>query len=108
MSRITPDGALVACADDRGASALLRQALDSGRRSLAYGLARRLGQREPQVLASEMAPNLRGGFDFRAQVVGVKAMVKLQVPGQHNVLNALAALGVAHLLDLPSSGLPGY
>ena len=33
--------------------------------------------------------------------MGNPVTVELQVPGKHNVLNALAALTVAQLLDLP-------
>jgi UDP-N-acetylmuramate--alanine ligase len=44
--------------------------------------------------------NDRGGFTFDAIVNQKSAIVNLQVPGRHNVLNALAALTVAHLLGL--------
>jgi len=42
----------------------------------------------------------KGGFTFDAEVLGTTATVELQVPGKHNVLNALAALTVVKLLNL--------
>jgi UDP-N-acetylmuramate--alanine ligase len=53
-----------------------------------------------KVYTSVLAPNDKGGFRFNASVLGNEATVDLQVPGKHNVSNALAALTVAHLLDL--------
>ena len=51
-------------------------------------------------------PNTRGGYDFSAMTnVGTSAAsiarVSLQVPGEHNVRNALAALSVAATMGLP-------
>ncbi len=37
-------------------------------------------------------------------MLGNSATVELQVPGKHNVANALAALAVAQLLGLPLAG----
>jgi UDP-N-acetylmuramate--alanine ligase len=56
--------------------------------------------------AHDPKPNSRGGFDFSAMTnMGMEAAsifnVSLQVPGKHNVLNALAALSVMAALGLP-------
>jgi len=47
-----------------------------------------------------LSPNAAGGFDFTARWDGQALPVSLQVPGQHNVQNALAVLCVAHVLGL--------
>jgi UDP-N-acetylmuramate--alanine ligase len=53
------------------------------------------------VFAEALVPNEKGGFTFRATVLGKQEVVELQVPGKHNVCNALAALTVTQLLSLP-------
>jgi UDP-N-acetylmuramate--alanine ligase len=57
------------------------------------------------VQAREVKPNQRGGFDFTATSnLGSKTSgtvrVSLQVPGQHNVRNALAVLAIIGVLGL--------
>ncbi|RST30914.1 UDP-N-acetylmuramate--alanine ligase [Sphingomonas ginkgonis] len=42
-----------------------------------------------------------GGSRFSVTIAGDTHPVELQVPGRHNALNALAALGAAHALGLP-------
>ncbi len=55
------------------------------------------------VMAREVKPNQRGGFDFVVSsnlgAVGATSVeVSLQVPGKHNVRNALAVLAIVELL----------
>ncbi len=46
--------------------------------------------------ADDIVPNSRGGTDFTVQRYGARVgTFTLQIPGRHNVLNALAALAVA-------------
>jgi UDP-N-acetylmuramate--alanine ligase len=57
------------------------------------------------VQASRLKPNYRGGFDFIAlsnlgDKGGDSIAVSLQVPGEHNVRNALAVLAIVDLLGL--------
>ncbi len=95
--QLTPDGTLIACADDPSASALLDQAAAAGRRVVAYGLAASC-----TLQARELQPQPGAGYRFHLYHRGVfQAALTLQVPGQHNVLNALAALAVGHTLGLP-------
>jgi UDP-N-acetylmuramate--alanine ligase len=108
MERLSPEGLLVACSDDRGAARLLSEARAEGRRVVSYGLAAWLGRPPVDVSAHAIAPNAAGGYHFAAVVKtgrapGAPAQVEvdLQVPGQHNVRNALGALAVADELDLP-------
>lgn len=99
VDRIEPDGVLLACGDDPGAAQLLVDALADGCRASSYGKQRA----EYDYQARALALNEVGGFTFDAfhQDEVMAAPVRLQVPGEHNVLNALAALAVADLLALP-------
>ena len=96
------NGTLVACADDAGAYALLTKAEKMGKTVLAYGLKPTASDgRELGTYTSGLSVNGKGGFTFSASVLGKTAVVELQVPGKHNILNALAALSVTQLLGLP-------
>jgi UDP-N-acetylmuramate--alanine ligase len=96
------NGTLVACAEDPGAYALLTKAEKMGKTVLAYGLKPTLSDgRELETYTNLLSVNGKGGFTFDTSVMGKSAMVELQVPGKHNILNALAALTVTQLLGLP-------
>ena len=96
------NGTLVACAEDTGAYALLTKAEKMGKALLAYGLKSSASDgRALETFTSGLSVNGKGGFSFNANVLGNTAMVELQVPGKHNILNALAALTVTQRLGLP-------
>src|SRR3989304_953956 len=95
IDRLPADGLLVACGDDAAASLLAREA---AHRTL-YGF-------DPALdwYATDVRPNNAGGSDFLVQRRGESlGLIRLRVPGQHNVLNALAALAVADSLGVPFS-----
>jgi UDP-N-acetylmuramate--alanine ligase len=94
--RLTPDGTLLVCEDDPGASRLGREAAGWGVRVLSYGLQ----SQEYDYRASALAVNRSGGFTFQASHAGRSAQVHLQVPGRHNASNALAALAAADQMGL--------
>ena len=117
--RLAPGGALLACADDTGAARLLEQAAGRGHPTFAYGLGD-MGNSSYPYQAIDLSLNDMGGFTFNAicnrqSIPGTRPLetiipespisnpvpVTLQVPGQHNVRNALAALAVADLLGFP-------
>ena len=99
---LPPGGALIACAEDAGACAVMEEADKIGKTVLAYGLRPAPGsERVRDVFTEVLSPNQVGGFTFSASVLGQAASVALRVPGHHNVRNALAALTVAELLSLP-------
>lgn len=108
MKLLPPDGVVVACAEDAGAEALLTEAKRLGRKTVAYGISDQLSVTSDQwTVAKNLHTNERGGFSFEAivnrksAVVNRKsAIVNLQVPGEHNIRNALAALTVVSLLGL--------
>ncbi|MDI6768434.1 MAG: UDP-N-acetylmuramate--L-alanine ligase [Anaerolineales bacterium] len=109
MKLLPSDGVLVACAEDAGAEALLAEARKLGKRTVAYGISDQLSVNSEQwSLAKNVKVNDKGGFTFEAtfnlQPATCKpqtTIVNLQVPGEHNVRNALAVLSVIHLLGLP-------
>ncbi len=106
ISLIPLDGALIACLDDPAAHALALQAYRDGWNVVGYGLQDEQTLLTPYwMLARALRSNQRGGFDFEAtsNLFPQRATipVSLQVPGRHNVQNALAALAVAGLMGLP-------
>ena len=100
VNNLRDDGTLLACQEDPGAAALM-DVVPGGRSALAYGFSEPASYR-----AEKIAPNDSGGFSFEASLyLAGKApralgAVSLQVPGRHNVQNALAALTVVHQLGL--------
>ncbi len=98
--RVLPGGGLVTCLDDPGAAELARQVVPSADLRLrTYSV----GQ-PADYQALNLAPNHHGGLSFDFLAAGrepTRLQVALQVPGEHNVRNALAALAVVDLLGLP-------
>jgi UDP-N-acetylmuramate--alanine ligase len=105
VQHLHTDGTLIACTDDPGAFDLLSKAKKIGKNVLAYAMnSGTWAGRQVDTYTNVRSVNGKGGFTFSASVQGNPVMVELQVPGKHNILNALAALTVAHLLDLPLQG----
>ncbi|HTP03294.1 MAG TPA: UDP-N-acetylmuramate--L-alanine ligase [Anaerolineales bacterium] len=98
------NGTLIASIEDAGAAELLNSARRAGRRVVAYNLQDDLTiKASTWMQARNATPNDRGGFDFEASTNFGEAQstkVSLQVPGEHNVRNALAALAVIATLGL--------
>jgi len=92
--RLPADGRLIACGEDAAAAAIA-----AGQTAAAelYGF-----KPDFDWHASDVRPNNAGGSDFLAyhgdQLLGI---VRLRVPGRHNVLNALAALAATDRLGVP-------
>jgi len=74
---------------------------------LSFGLGS-----EAAVRAEDLRPQDQGGTTFRLCLPAGTASVELQVPGEHNVMNALAAAAAAHGLgataEQVAAGLGGY
>jgi UDP-N-acetylmuramate--alanine ligase len=95
IDRLPPEGLLVACGEDAPSARLAR---DSARK-LLYGFKPNLDWQ-----ATDVRPNQAGGSDFLAAHAGQSlGLVRLRVPGKHNVLNALAALAVTDQLGVSFS-----
>jgi UDP-N-acetylmuramate--alanine ligase len=102
------DGTLIVCAEDPGAAALIPHARKDGRNVISYGMQNEMTINTPLwIQARDVKPNERGGFDFTATTnlasktkTSASVKVSLQVPGQHNVRNALAVLMIIGVLGL--------
>jgi UDP-N-acetylmuramate--alanine ligase len=105
---LPPDGTLIACAEDVGAAALITHVRKQGKNVVSYSVQGEMTINSPNwVQASRLKPNYRGGFDFVVSSnLGSKGPetieVSLQVPGEHNVRNALAVLATIDVLGLSS------
>jgi len=104
---LPPDGTLIVCAEDEGAATLLTHARRKGLNIVSYSLQGEMTINSPQWMqARTVKPNDRGGYDFSVMtnIGGASSAVihvSLQVPGEHNVRNALAVLSVGATLGLP-------
>ncbi|KAA3647062.1 MAG: UDP-N-acetylmuramate--L-alanine ligase [Chloroflexi bacterium] len=93
---IETGGTLLVAADDDGAKDLLRYADGKGIHKLTYGLGP-----EDDYQARDLRSHPGSGYSFYVyKGESQLAYVTLEIPGRHNVLNALAALAVADLRDL--------
>ncbi len=96
--RLLPEGFLHVCGDDAGAAALGKYARSLGRGVHVYGVAAPAEYRA----AGLALPAGGGGYAFRFVHRGrVLAEAALQIPGRHNVENALGVLSLIHQLGLP-------
>lgn len=103
VQRLEPDGVLLVCANDKGASWLGKNHSRTDIQCLTYGTST-----DADYQAVDLTPNSKGGYDFNAMFRGESlAKVSLQVPGEHNALNALAALAVAHAQNLSLDQVAG-
>jgi UDP-N-acetylmuramate--alanine ligase len=104
------DGTLLVCANDQGSTRLGQLARGRKQKVLTYAV------REPKssiygqpadYIADTLSSNAEGGqnFDVYCSLPGKKfelhPAISLRIPGKHNVQNALAALAVAHQMQLP-------
>ncbi len=103
---LSDEGTLIVCAEDAGAMALIPHARKKGINIVAYYIQNEMTISSPYwVMAREVKANQRGGFDFVVSsnlgAAGATSVeVSLQVPGKHNVRNALAVLAIVELLGL--------
>jgi UDP-N-acetylmuramate--alanine ligase len=106
VALLPSNGVLVVCADDPAAKRLGATAAAQGCSVLGYGLAQHEDDQGFQAFwqAVDLRPNGAGGSDYvalsNAQSMG---LIRLRVPGTHNVANSLAALAVAEQLGVPFS-----
>ena len=93
--------AVVVCADDPGASSIT---LEATAEIVRYGL----GSPDARLVARDLR-SVDGGSVFIAVYDGSEdSEIRLRVPGTHNVLNALAALGSGRALGVPLGAMaPG-
>jgi len=100
FASLLPDsGRLIVCGQDGGVRQLLQTLNLSKVEIRTYGVVRKGSKQRFDLEASDYQSNQLGGTDFlvsdNGQTVG---LVRLRIPGEHNIQNALAAIGIA--LDL--------
>jgi len=103
IGQISPDGTLIICGDEPEAAEMISLAEKNKCRTSTYGIE------NPgcffRAVDLETDP-LHGGFKFVVEQNKVRTEeIRLQVPGLHNVKNALAAFSLADCigLDLPAA-----
>lgn len=100
------EGTLIVCAEDQGVLALIPHVRKTGRNVVSYGVQGDMTINTPYwIQAHSLKANKRGGFDFTATTnmeskTSASVKVSLQVPGQHNIRNALAVLAIISVLGL--------
>lgn len=100
VNRLKPDGTLFLCAEDSGAMQM-KDEIKPGQQLVVYGF-QAPGR---DYLARNLQININAGIKFEV-VTNIDqdcdpVEISLQIPGKHNVLNALAAFAVADQMGLP-------
>ncbi len=94
--RLPDEGLLVGCDHDLFARKLVEERRAAGRPAVLYGTKRRDDYR-----ADSLQPNGAGGYDFLVVRHGATlGLARNRLPGEHNVLNSLAALAVADFVGV--------
>lgn len=97
INNVSPEGFLLAGVDDAGIQKLLKT--DPHKKTFKYGFAENADYR-----AVDLSINPFGAYSFTVQYQQtILTPLHLQVPGKHNVQNALAAIAAAHQLDLDTT-----
>ncbi len=105
-SLVPADGALIGCGEDMGAHELMAELRQQGQRVVRYRIAQNQRTEIGEwVLAQNVMVNQRGGFTFNIitrlnNAPNAVSGISLQVPGLHNVRNAMAVLAVVGLMGL--------
>jgi UDP-N-acetylmuramate--alanine ligase len=108
-SQVGSDGTLLICINDKGAARLECIARERGQKVFSYAMREGNNGSEKQeadYIADNISVSPSGGMRFEAQCTlpsgkfNLHAVISLGVPGKHNVLNALAAIAVAHQMQL--------
>ncbi len=103
-TQVPVSGRLVVFGQDSGVSHLLESLQLPGVEISTYGLMRDSNEQVFRYQASDCRPNQLGGTDFLVSAAGQAiGLIRLRVPGKHNVQNALAAVIVALVLDIDFS-----
>lgn len=90
-------GLIITCRDDEGAELLRGHGFSRGPEWITYGM-----DAEADLQATELVAIEGGGYQTEIVHWGLPAgTLRLEVPGQHNVRNALAAIAAAVWCEVP-------
>ena len=99
VKNLKPSGSLILCGEDKSALRL-KDLLSTDQKLIVYGF----GGNDLNYAAENLKVNPGAGTEFEIRITmhdqEITLSVSLQVPGEHNVLNALAAFVVADGLGL--------
>ena len=99
IGRLELDGTLILCGEDPGAMQLKGE-LKSTQKLFVYGFE----SSGSDYFAQKVRSNHQGGVDFEIVITKKEdpgtVQISLQLPGEHNVLNALGAFAVADQIGL--------
>jgi len=99
---VAPARTVVLCAEDTGAAAMR---LPTGSEVIRYAVADGAGAPDARLVARDVTHD-SGGTRYLADWDGESlGSVSLAVPGRHNILNSLAALGAGLALGAPGAEL---
>src|SRR3989338_5104687 len=92
IDQVSPQGQVVICGED---ARLLKVAKESGRLFLTYGFYSKFDIHAENATLTHTA----SAFDcyFHKEKIG---RIELVIPGRHNILNALACVGIGHSLGI--------
>jgi UDP-N-acetylmuramate--alanine ligase len=105
MNKVPFYGAVTACIDNPQLAAILPRAR---RRIFTYGTAAEADFRLEFLVAGPVDPSVAAPTEIRFArfqvhtAAGTLGPFELHVPGRHNILNATAAVAIAHQLCVPS------
>lgn len=97
VDNVNRSGLIITCRDDEGAEQLRAYGYSRGPEWITYGF-----DPEAELQATEVQPI--PGSGYKAEIIHWRmpaCTLTLQVPGQHNVRNALAAIAAAVWCDVP-------
>jgi UDP-N-acetylmuramate--alanine ligase len=100
MDKVPFYGAITACVDNPQLAAILPRAR---RRVFTYGIAAEADFRLEFLVAGDVTSDVARFARFQVHTAaGPLGPFELHVPGRHNVLNATAAVAIAHQLGVPA------
>ena len=107
VNLLPPDGTLITSAEDENSTRLLAHARRRGCNVVSFNVKSDMTINSPNwIQAGGLKQNEYGGYTFKAVTnlgggAANAVIVQLQVPGEHNVRNALAALAAIGMMGVP-------
>jgi len=96
FQKVRPDGRILINADDQRSELMI-----SNIRQLSNRQIQTFGLNQSADLQASQIRTKASGTHFQASTPGETFEVEIQLPGDHNVSNALAAIGVAQFFQVP-------
>lgn len=98
VTRLGEKGILVGCLDNISSALLVQERQTQNLPLISYGVQNTKGT----WTARQIFSNLQHGTDFVVEHKGTRvSRARLSLAGKHNVQNALAAIAIAHHLEIP-------